>query len=111
MTEQTEKEKKDLDFRKMADSFIDVANKHCDTTDAAQVGSALLYASSRFSSFVVASYANNKEAYETEIDNAVEYFSVEFKKMLLENLNQYKSIFDEAPRYEHLIKNSPENKV
>jgi len=104
MTQDADKEKKDLEFRAMADSFIDVANKHCDTTDAAQVGSTLLYATSRFSAFVVASHAKDKASYEAEIDNAVEYFGTEFKRMLMENLGQYKSVFDEAPRYEHLIK-------
>ncbi len=99
-----DQEQTNKNFYKMADSFIDLANQHCDNTENAEVGSALLYASSRFSAFVVASFAQNKDHYEGEIDNAVEYFGQEFKRMLSENLEQYKSVFDEAPRYEHLIK-------
>ena len=53
---------------------------------------------------MVASHAKDRVSYEAEIDNAVDYFGTEFKKMLLENLDQYKSVFDEKPRYEHLVK-------
>ena len=88
----------------MADTFIDTANTHCESTDSSEVGSAMLFATSRFSSFVVASHADNKTSYEAEIDNAVEHFTKEFKRMLIENLDQYKTVFDDAPRYEHLVK-------
>ena len=96
-------EQSNKDFYNMADSFIDLANQHCESNDNAEVGSALLYAASRFSAFVVASYAQNKDHYEGEIDNAVDYFGTEFKRMLAENLEQYKTVFDEAPKYEHLM--------
>ena len=90
-------------FYKMADSFIDVANAHCDNEQTSTVGSSLLFATARFSSFVVASHAEDKEAYLAEIDNATEFFSKEFKRMLVENLEEYKSVFKEAPKYEHLM--------
>ncbi len=104
MSDQENQDQSNKQFYKMADSFIDLANQHCDSTDNAEVGSALLYASSRFSAFVVASFAQNKDHYEGEIDNAIEYFGNEFKRMLGENLEQYKTVFDKAPRYEHLVK-------
>ena len=103
MAEQ-KKEDSNKNFYKMADSFIDKANQHCENNNNADVGSALLYAASRFSAFVVASYAQNKDHYESEVDNAVTYFSDEFKRMLVENLEQYKTVFDAAPKYEHLMK-------
>ena len=81
------------EFYKTADSFIDVANNHCDNQQASQVGSALLYATARFSSFVVASHAKDQESYEAEIENALEFFTSEFKRMLGENLEEYKSVF------------------
>ncbi len=99
-----DQDQKNKQFREMADSFISLANDHCESTDNAEVGSTLLYATARFSSFVVASHAKDKTSFESEIDNAVEYFGSEFKRMLLENLDQYKSIFDEVPKYEHLVK-------
>jgi len=91
-------------FYKMADSFIDLANNHCESVKNSEVGSAMLFASARFSSFVVASHANDKASFEADIDHAVEHFTKEFERMLLENLEQYKTVFDEAPKYQHLMK-------
>jgi isopenicillin N synthase-like dioxygenase len=97
-----------LEFRQLADSFIDVANKHSDKVDSAQVGSSMVYACARFSSFVVASHSKDLNHFESEIDNAVEFFSREFKRMLTENMEEYKTVFtaepEEASRYEHLMK-------
>ena len=95
-------------FRKMADTFIDVANKHCGQVDNTRVASAQLFATARFSAFVVASHSNDLQDYEKEIDTAVDFFSKEFKRMLTENLEEYKDVFskqqDDAPKYEHLMK-------
>ncbi len=88
----------------MADSIIDLANKHCDTTENSLVNASLLYGTARFSAFITASMAESKQTYEANIDNAVDYYTEEFKKMLKEHMEQYKSVFQEAPRYEHLVK-------
>ncbi len=102
-----------LEFRQMADSFIDIANKHSDTVDSSKVGSSMVYASARFASFVVASHCQNKAQFESEIDNAIEFFSSEFKRMLTENMEEYKAIFnvepEPEPKYEHLMKNKKDS--
>lgn len=97
----TEDDKK---FINMADSFIDLANQHCDSTTNSLVNASFLYGSARFCAFLTASTAESKENYEANIDDAVDYYAQEYKKMLAEHMNQYKSAFDEAPRYEHLMK-------
>lgn len=101
-------EERDKEFRDMADSFIDIANKHCDHVDNARVGSAQLFATTRFCAFVVASNANTLEDYEEQLDNAVAFFSGEFERMLTENLQEYKGVFikqqQEDNKYEHLMK-------
>lgn len=106
-------EQKNQEFRKLADSFIEVANKHCDTVDRSLVGSAMLFATARFASFVVASHARDQAHYESEIDNALAFFSDEFKRRLGDNLEEYKSVFAQqnqknqqkpTGRYEHLMK-------
>ena len=100
-------EQESKEFYAMADTFIDVANGHCDKKETNHVGSAMLFATARFSSFVVASQSPDKDAYEAEIENDTEFFSNEFKRMLTQNLEDYKTAFkaqeDEA-RYEHLMK-------
>ena len=109
-------EQKNQEFRQLADSFIDVANKHCDSVDNSRVGSAMLFASARFAAFVVASHSRNREQFDAEIDNALAFFSSEFKRMLGENLEEYKSVFsrqeqelaEETKRYQHLMKDDNE---
>ena len=113
-------EQRNLEFRQLADVFIDVANKQGETVDNSRVGSAMLFASARFASFVVASHSRNLEQFESEVDNALEFFSNEFKRMLGENLEEYKSVFKaqqqatEQPEsklsYEHLMKKDDSDK-
>ena len=91
-------------FRTIADSLIDVANNHVDDADSAMVGSAFLYGASRFCAYVVASRASELSRYEAERGAAVEYFTGEFRRMLDENLDNYKSVFKAQPRYSHLMK-------
>ncbi len=90
-------------FISMADAFIDLANQHCEQTKNALVNAAMLYGTARFCAFVTASMAQSKDTYETNIDNAVDYYTEEFQKMLREHMEQYKSVFQETPRYEHLM--------
>lgn len=101
-------EDRNTEFRKIADSFIDAANKHCDKIDNTRVASAQLFATARFSAYVVASRSQTLQDYEAQIDDAVEFFSNEFKRMLTENMEEYKAVFvkrkQDAPRYEHLKK-------
>lgn len=91
-------------FRNIADSLIDVANHHCDDTDNAIVGSAFMYGAARFCAYVMASRTKELSRYETERGAAMEYFTGEFRRMLEENLDNYKSVFQEQPKYAHLMK-------
>ncbi len=102
-----EQEISNKEFYEIADTFIDAANEHCEKKDTSEVGSALLFATARFSSFVVASHSKDLETYEAEIEHATEFFSTEFKRMLEQNLEEYKSAFkprDDEPKYAHLMK-------
>ena len=95
----------DKQFRKVADSFIDLANQHSETLPPENIGMALLYAASRYNAFVVASHAQELEHYETDRDKAMEFFRGEYQRMLNENLDDYKRAFDPALKYQHLVKN------
>jgi len=94
------------EFYSLADKFIDVGNTECDSKEPSFVGSAMLFATARFSAFVVASQAPDKEGYEAEVERAKEFFSSEFDRMLTQNLEDYKTAFNqqEEARYEHLMK-------
>lgn len=90
----------------MADAFIDQANTYANETDTAKVNASFLYGAARFSAFITATSMSNQQAYEADIPDAVEYYSTQFRSMLEEHFEQYKSIFQDAPRYEHLVKNN-----
>ncbi len=103
---EAEKKAQDKEFYTTADTFIDVANNACDEKDPSFVGSAMLFATARFSAFVVASQAQDKESYEAELERAKEFFNGEFDRMLNQNMDDYKTAFtqQEENRYEHLMK-------
>jgi hypothetical protein len=84
----------DKNFIKTADIFIEQANKQCEEIDHQLVNASLLYASARFSAFITASMSESKESYEQSADAAIEFYLEEFKKMLKEHMQQYKTAFD-----------------
>ena len=108
-------------YRHMADAFIHVANQHAEQQNNVMVSSAFLYGAARFSAFVTAVQAGEQAQYEADREAAVKYFTAEFRRMLHENLDDYRRVFtsqpaqsapaqspkQETPRflsYEHLVK-------
>ena len=57
-------DQRNLEFRQIADKFIDLANNESEGKNSATIGSSMLYACARFSSFVVASHAKDKAHFE-----------------------------------------------
>lgn len=92
------------EFRRVADAFIDLANKEAENFNPENVGMSLLYAASRYNAFVVAHHANNLEAYNADRKKAVEFFSREYERMLSENLDDYQRKFDESFKYQEFMK-------
>lgn len=88
----------DAQFRAMADSFIDVANRHCDAAAKENVGMALLYAAARFGAFVVAAHADDLAAYEGDRSKAIQFFTGKYVEMLEENLDDYRRTFSANDR-------------
>ena len=86
----------DHEFRRMADAFIDQANTFIDASAKENVGMALLYAASRFNAFVVASHAPSIHKFDQDRDKAIQFFSSEYVRMLEENLDDYKLIYETA---------------
>ncbi len=76
----------DDEFWEIADSFINLANKHCKKIESGKVSAAFLYAASRFNSFIVASNSKSKNDFNDEIEKAIKYFVEQYKSMLKENL-------------------------
>ncbi|MBX2839398.1 MAG: DUF3144 domain-containing protein [Gammaproteobacteria bacterium] len=93
MTDNTESEA-NVRFRKMADRFIDTANRQLNDTEPAMVNSSFLYGASRFCAFVTTQKTGNLSRFDEMHDEAVEYYTEEFKKMLLENLSHYRAALE-----------------
>ena len=91
--DEAQKKAQDEEFYSLADKFIDLGNNECDNKDPSFVASTMMFATARFSAFVVASQAQDKESYESELERAKEFFNGEFDRMLSQNLEDYKTAF------------------
>jgi len=92
-------EELDAQYRAMIDGFIDQANKHAENTSPENVGMALLFAASRFNSFVVSQHAESLPAFEKDLGKARSFFSTQYLKMLDENLEDYKKTYEKYHRF------------
>lgn len=83
------------EFRRVADTFIDRANEHLNTVPKENVGMSLLFAAARFNAFVVATHSKSAEKYEADRAKAVEFFTEQYLRMLEENLDDYRRIYEQ----------------
>ena len=79
----------DKEFRGRADTFIRVANEQRRDASNDEVNASLLYAATRFNAFVVASAAQDVEEMKEDRDEAVDFFTERFRRMLVENIDDY----------------------
>ena len=95
-----------LQFREIADAFIDLANDRSNRFNKENVSLALLYAAARFNAFIVAGHADDGAAYDRDRDSAFDYFTGEYQRMLKENLDPYREMFGQQ-KYQHLMPDRP----
>ena len=77
--------KKETTIFQLADQFIALANEINSTEqDVSKVGTAMRFAASRFNAFEASLKSADLSA---ERDNAIEWFTNEYKEMLTDNLN------------------------
>jgi len=88
-------QKMDKDFFKRTDAFIKVANELSTEHDLGKVSASLLYAAARFNAFIVASSAKDKAEADRNKVEAIEYFTEQYRSMLLANMNDYINKYDE----------------
>lgn len=89
-------ENTDEHFYERADSFIHLANEHCDNTPRDEVSASFMYGLSRFNAWVSARGFESVEEMRQSRQEVVEYFVAEYKAMLEENLQDY---IDNYSRY------------
>jgi len=78
-----------------ADEIINLANSLVKKSTDTKVSASLLFATSRFNAFIVASMTENAEELKNDKDEALEYFLDQYKKMFLSNVEDYIENYDE----------------
>ena len=77
------------EFWKRADQVIALANEQVKDSTIGKVSSSLLYAAARFNAFNVASSADDVEEMKRDKEEAIRYFTEQYKNMLIENIDDY----------------------
>jgi hypothetical protein len=93
-TDERDREEIDREFRQVVDRFIQLANEQIETVQREHVSLALLYAASRFNSFIVSTHAPSKDKFRADRKAAFEFFTKEYRRMLEENLDDYERVYE-----------------
>ena len=87
----------DQELLDLENSFIDLANKHCDYgnyDDYRKISIAFLYAAARFNAIDTWASAADLVAFKSEKNAQQKYFETLYKKRLNEELNEFETNFD-----------------
>ena len=82
-------------FWERADAVINLANQQTESAQSEDVSGSLLYASVRFNAFLIAAQASDVDALRMGKEDAVAYFTEQYRQLLLDNLDDYIENFDE----------------
>ena len=83
-------------FWQRADEVINLANEQCEKAESSdEVIASLLYASARFNAFLIAAAAQSAADIQSGKDDAVAYFTEQYRQLLQDNLDDYIENFDE----------------
>ena len=82
-------------FWERADAVINLANQQTESAGSEDVSGSLLYASARFNAFLIAAQAGDADVLRTGKEDAVDYFTEQYRQLLLDNLDDYIENFDE----------------
>ncbi len=95
MSDEKSAQNMDKDFFKRTDAFIQVANGLCKENETGKVSASMLYAAARFNAFIVASSAKDKAEADRNKVEAIDYFTEQYRAMLLANMDDYINKYDE----------------
>lgn len=85
----------DDEFYERADAHIHLANDQIsEQIGRGKVSASFMYGIARFNSYVTATGWNNRKEFTESKEEAIEYFVSEYRKMLVENMDDYEENFD-----------------
>ena len=90
------------EFWERADEVIALANEQVKGSTIGKVSASLLYAAARFNAFNAASSVIDAEDMKKDKEEAISYFTEQYKEMLIENLDDYIENYD---KYTRSVKN------
>lgn len=79
----------DAAFWERADAIIALANEQGTKVPNSNVSASLLYAAARFNAFIVASDTRDAATMKADKEEAIRYFTEEYRKMLSQNFDDY----------------------
>jgi hypothetical protein len=95
MTDQQNRDPRlEEDFYRRADSFIELANGMSDAAERGRVGGSLMFASTRFNTWVSASGFRSGEEMAAKRSETLAHFLEGYRQMLELNFDQYVQNFD-----------------
>ena len=85
----------DLTFYKRADAFIHLANEQVQgEVTPGDVSASAMFAVARYNAYISAIDADSADAFRDEREGIIEYFTEEYRKMLIEHLDDYAENFE-----------------
>ena len=81
-------------FYDRADAHINLSNEQLKDIGLVKVNDSMMYALVRFNSWVSASGFDSAKEMSASRDEIIDYFSIQYRKMLEENLDNYIANFD-----------------
>jgi hypothetical protein len=79
----------DQAFFDRADALIDLANQQCRSDEPGKVSASFMYAAARFGAWISASNCSSGSDLAAHREEALDYFTAQYRKMLAENLDDY----------------------
>ncbi len=85
----------DENFYKRADEHIDLSNKQLETIDSDKVSASMMFSVARFNAWLSATGFQSREKMIEGKEQTIEYFVIQYRKMLEDNLNDYIQNYDQ----------------
>ena len=84
----------DPEFWNRVNALINLANDQCDSADPNAVGASTMYAAARFNAFILARITGSSQNMKLEKERALEYYTDQFRKMMMDNLDDFAENFE-----------------
>ena len=77
------------EFWQRVDAVINLVNDQSEASSPSEAGASALFASARFSAFLLAQSTGSAENMALEKERALEYFTGQFREMLVANIDNF----------------------